>query len=87
MRLRQILFDVLFGMFFLDLYRETAKAQRQLELLTEFLTLGDIIGVPFLSSYYALRLLPYFVGDLYEFKAELLKERDVLEGAAHIDVH
>lgn len=87
MKLKQIIHDFLFGAFLLDLYRETAKAHKQLLTVTEFLVFGEFVGVPLLSTYYALRLLPYFVADLYDFKREVLKERDVLEELSEIDVH
>ncbi|MEL9990267.1 MAG: hypothetical protein QXP98_02060 [Thermoproteus sp.] len=87
MKLKQAIYDFFFGMFFLDLYREVAKMHKQLLLVTEFLVFGEFVGVPLLSSYYALRLLPYFVGDLYDFKEELLKERDVFEEISEVDVH
>lgn len=87
MKLKQILYDFLFGAFLLDLYRETAKAHKQLLTVTEFLVFGEFVGVPLLSTYYALRLLPYFVDDLYEFKKEVMKERDVFEELSEVDVH
>ncbi|MGC9170741.1 MAG: hypothetical protein ACP5HD_08365 [Thermoproteus sp.] len=87
MRLAQAIRDFLFGAFLLDLYRETAKAHKQLLTVTEFLVFGEFVGVPLLSTYYALRLLPYFVGDLYDFKREVMKDRDVMEEISEIDVH
>jgi len=87
MRLRQAIADFLFGAFFLDLYRETAKAHKQLLTVTEFLVFGEFVGVPLISTYYALRLLPYFVGDLYDFKREVLRDRDVMEEISEVDVH
>ncbi|AEA12750.1 hypothetical protein TUZN_1274 [Thermoproteus uzoniensis 768-20] len=87
MRLGQAIRDFLFGAFLLDLYRETAKAHRQLLTVTEFLVFGEFVGVPLLSTYYALRLLPYFVGDLYDFKREIMKDRDVMEEISEVDVH
>ncbi len=87
MKLKRILHDLLFGAFLLDLYRETAKAHKQLLTVTEFLVFGEFVGVPLLSTYYALRLLPYFVDDLYEFKKELMKERDVFEELSEVHVH
>ncbi|WP_231818715.1 hypothetical protein [Thermoproteus tenax] len=56
-------------------------------LVTEFLVFGEFLGIPLLSSYYAMRLLPYFVGELYDFKSEMLKEKDLFEEIAHVDVH
>ncbi|MFB6490558.1 MAG: hypothetical protein TU35_004820 [Thermoproteus sp. AZ2] len=87
MRLLEIIRDFLFGAFYLDLYRETSEIYRKTLLATEVLVFGDLIGIPLLTSYYSLRLLPYFLKDLYDFRRETLKERDVLEELSHIDVH
>ncbi|MEM3783644.1 MAG: hypothetical protein QXY88_01235 [Candidatus Bathyarchaeia archaeon] len=40
--------------------------------------LGDMLGYPF-STYYRLRLLPYWLPRLKEWKTFLLKEKDVTE--------
>ncbi|CCC80790.1 hypothetical protein TTX_0114 [Thermoproteus tenax Kra 1] len=87
MKIKQIIYDFLFGAFYLDLYKEVAKIHKQLLLVTEFLVFGEFLGIPLLSSYYAMRLLPYFVGELYDFKSEMLKEKDLFEEIAHVDVH
>ena len=75
MKLKQILHDFLFGAFLLDLYRETAKAHKQLLTVTEFLVFGEFVGVPLLSTYYALRLPPSSVAHPSAFKTEGLRER------------
>jgi hypothetical protein len=51
------------------------------------LVFGEFVGVPLISTYYALRLLPYFVGDLYDFRREVLRDRDVMEEISEVDVH
>ena len=37
---------------------------------------GDLLGVPILPPYYALRLLPYAVPRINRWKRSLLRERD-----------
>ena len=49
--------------------------------------LGEFLGIPFLSNYYTLRLLPYILGDLEAFKKRSLRERDILEIVGEFDAH
>ena len=66
-----------------DLRRGRAEAQA-LFLLIAF---GDLIGLPILPPYYSLRLLPFVVPALRNWKRSLLRERDwsdlttLIEGA------
>lgn len=79
--------DFLFGLFFLDLYRETLKLRRDVEKLLEILVFGDLLGVPFLSNYYTLRLLPYAYPVLSEIRKQAVKEREIFDllGEYHVD--
>ena len=43
------------------------------------LTFGDMIGVPIMPPYYALRLLPYVVPELDRWKRQVLRERYALD--------
>lgn len=40
---------------------------------------GDMLGVPMIRPYYALRLLPYLLPAIGGWKRRLLKERDLVE--------
>jgi hypothetical protein len=42
-------------------------------------TVGDLIGVPILPPYYALRLVPYLVPGVTGWKRRMLRERHPLE--------
>ncbi|ABP50474.1 MULTISPECIES: hypothetical protein [Pyrobaculum] len=79
--------DFLYGLFYLDLYRETAKLFLQYQTLINLLIFGDFVGVPMLTSYYSLRLLPYALPQLGVLRREAAREHDVFEELAEYDVH
>jgi hypothetical protein len=43
------------------------------------LTFGDMIGVPIMPPYYAMRLLPHVVPELEVWKRQVLRERYALD--------
>jgi len=43
------------------------------------LTFGDLLGIPILSPYYSLRLLPYILSAIAPWKTRILRERDLTE--------
>lgn len=48
-------------------------------MLLMVLTFGDMIGVPIMPPYYALRLLPHVVPELEIWKRQVLRERYPLD--------
>ena len=40
---------------------------------------GDIVGIPILPPYYALRLLPFIVPEINGWRRRLARERDYLD--------
>jgi len=40
---------------------------------------GDVLGVPILPPYYALRLLPYVVPNIARWRTSMLRERDLTD--------
>ncbi|MGC9067731.1 MAG: hypothetical protein ACP5GU_03115 [Thermoprotei archaeon] len=85
--LKQKLRDFFFGMFLFDMHRELLEASKSYKEVEEVLLLGEFLGVPLLSNYYTLRLIPYFIKDLDEWKKKQMMEKDLLEelGHSHID--
>jgi hypothetical protein len=41
--------------------------------------MGDLVGIPILPPYYALRLLPYVLPSITGLRRSLLRERDLTE--------
>jgi hypothetical protein len=50
-----------------------------LERLFILIVFGDLLGVPILPPYYALRLLPYIVPSLSTWRRSMLRERDLTD--------
>ncbi len=78
-RVRRVLGEVLYGMAIHDMVRANLKARGSLEHLFILITFGDIVGVPILPPYYALRLLPFIVPEVNGWRRRLARERDYLD--------
>ncbi|MEM4969997.1 MAG: hypothetical protein QXE01_01950 [Sulfolobales archaeon] len=86
-RARDIIMDFIFGMSTFDLYRETLHIARSYKDSLYLLLLGEFLGIPFISNYYTLRLLPYLVGEIEDFKKRSLRDKDILEVISEHDIH
>ncbi len=84
---RKALRDFIFGATTFELYRELKVMSRRYNDAIYLIMLGEILGIPFLSNYYSLRLLPYVLTDLDRFKREAMRERELLEELGEIHVH
>ena len=51
-----------------------------MEKLFLLATFGDMLGLPIMPPYYALRLLPYVTGSIGGWKRRLLRERQFGDG-------
>ena len=66
--------------FFLHGFLDGINAQkRRLDEAIIFCLFGQFIGVPGLFNYYHLRLVPYYIGQLYSWKRRVLRERDFFD--------
>ena len=77
--------EMFWGLFFYDLYTEQMKMRLQYNDAVKVLVFSEQLGIPLMNSYVSMRLLPYFVGDLENWKKRELRERDFLEEAP--DLH
>ena len=75
-RIVQVARDVIYGMAFHGMARYALKTRMYLENLFLILTYGDMLGIPILPPYYSLKLLPYAVPNIRNWKRTLFKERD-----------
>jgi hypothetical protein len=69
--------EFLFGVSGYEFAQEAVELRRSVESLFMLAVYGDMIGVPILPSYYALRLLPWVVPSLETWKRRVLRERDL----------
>ena len=47
-----------------------------------FVVFGDLVGLPLLPPYYAMRLLPYIIPSLETWKRSLLREKGLTDLAS-----
>lgn len=76
---RRVAGGVLYGMFVHDMVRAMMRTRGTLEHLFILITFGDLVGVPILPPYYAMRLLPFIVPEITGWRRRLLRERDFVD--------
>lgn len=79
MELRDAARDFLYGMSGFEFVRHAVQLRHERETLFMLVTYGDMIGVPVMPPYYSLRLLPFVVPEITNWKRRVLRERDVWE--------
>ncbi len=67
---------VLYGMAAHGHVTAALRTRMYLEHLFMFITLGDMLGVPVIPPYYALKILPYAVPNIKSWKQRVFRERD-----------
>ena len=75
----------IYGATVFEWVRGMQQERGHVERLFVLVTFGDIIGVPILPPYYTLRLLPYVVPVIEQWKRSLLRERDMTDLAELIN--
>ena len=70
---------VLYGMAAYEIERSHRRSRGALEHLFILITFGDIVGVPILPPYYAMRLLPFIVPEINGWRQRMARERDYLD--------
>jgi hypothetical protein len=78
--------EIAYGATGYEFERQAARLRGDLENLFLFMIAGDMIGVPILPPYYALRLVPYVVGELPMWRRRVLRERHPLDNE-EFDLH
>jgi hypothetical protein len=73
----QTLREVIYGMTVYDWVHELQQARGEEERLFTLMVYGDLLGIPLLPPYYTLRLLPYMVPTLENWRRSMLRERDL----------
>ncbi len=71
--------QMLYGMTVYDWVRELQKERGQVERLFTLMVFGELLGIPVLPPYYALRLLPFVVPNVDAWRRSMLRERDLTE--------
>ena len=71
--------EIIYGMTIYEMVRDLNKERAHMEHLFILITMGDLLGVPILPPYYALRLLPYAVPEIETWRRRMLRERDLTD--------
>lgn len=71
--------EVIYGMTLYDWVHELEKARNEQDRLFSLVVYGDLLGVPVLPPYYTLRLLPFIVPTLENWRRSMLRERDLTD--------
>jgi hypothetical protein len=75
--------EVLYGLLFYEMDLEMKKERGHLDDLFMLVTFGELIGLPLLPPYYALRLLPYIMPSLRTWERRILREKDLTDFVGH----
>ena len=78
-RIGRSLSQILYGLAIHDQVRTLARQRGSLEHLFVLISFGDLLGVPILPPYYGLRLLPFVVPLINNWKRRMLRERDLMD--------
>jgi len=70
---------VLFGLFLYDLHRSAIQAKAQYDDALNVLLMGQFLGIPLMNSVFTLRLFPYLLPLLGDWKRRKLKEADITD--------
>jgi len=71
--------EMIYGATIYEMVRDLQQHRARIERLFVLIVFGDLLGVPILPPYYALRLLPYVVPSIETWKRSMLRERDLTE--------
>ncbi len=74
-----------YGMLFYEIELEFRRRRAYLEYLFMLIVFGDMIGLPILPPYYALRLLPHMMPAFNRWKRAMLRERDLTDLVSDLD--
>ncbi len=86
MRWRQILREFLYGMTGYEYEQHALEMRASMESLFILVIFGDLVGVPVLPPYWALRLLPHVAPQMQTWKRRVLRERSLGDDHEH-DLH
>jgi hypothetical protein len=71
--------DMLYGATIWEMVRDLQKERAARERLFTLVVFGDLLGVPLLPGFYAMRLVPYLLPRLDALRAGILRERDITD--------
>ncbi len=71
--------EIIYGLAIHDQVRSLDRQRGSLEHLFVLISFGDLLGLPILPPYYSLRLLPFIVPLINNWRRRILRERDLMD--------
>jgi hypothetical protein len=71
--------EFLYGMYAYEFERQAVEMRGELESAFMLITLGDMLGVPVIPPIYSLRILPYVVPNITQWKRRVMRERELAD--------
>ena len=71
--------EMIYGATIYEMVRDLQQERGRIERLFVLIVFGDLLGIPNLPPYYALRLFPYVVPSIEMWKRSMLRERDLTD--------
>ena len=78
-RLTRALSEILYGLAIHEHVRTLSRQRGSLEHLFVLISFGDLLGLPVLPPYYSMRLLPFIVPLINNWRRRMLRERDLMD--------
>ncbi len=69
--------DFLFGMTGYEFAQQAREMRGALETVFMTITLGDMVGLPVIPPIYSLRIVPYIVPSISNWKRRIAREREI----------
>ena len=69
--------EFFYGMYVYEFELQALEMRGELESAFMLITLGDMLGVPVMPPIYSMRILPYVVPNIANWKRRVLRERDL----------
>jgi hypothetical protein len=74
--MRRFLREFFYGIAGYEIAHEALELRASVERLFMLALFGEMLGVPILPPYYAMRLLPYVAPQVEQWKKQMLRERE-----------
>ena len=71
--------EFMYGLTVHELHLESRNERTHLDHLFMLIVFGDLVGLPLLPPYYALRLLPFIIPGMNLWKRSILREKDLTD--------
>ncbi len=83
---REAIKQFIYGLTGYDFARHATEMRREVEAIFMVVTFGGLMGVPVLPPIYALRLLPYVVPSIGQWKRQMARRKEFWEKEEY-DLH